>query len=212
MGNAFFCLLYRSWEPLDRCKILPRGVGTFSTPGQATPRIFQKSAFYIFVQYRLQPQIFAAQSRQIAELERPAYTPKRAERPTYWNGWPRFFERIRESRVIAFSVGKRRKTPKVTDLPHVEWVQCFLKKHTFENQRLFYIDKTIYLIYITHSTTKQDNLLYINKKSHASYMPAGAFIFLKNSVCVFSAPAGAFILLKNSDFVFSVPAAAFYFP
>ena len=66
------------------------------------------------------PKISATQSRQIAELERPAYTPKRAERPTYWNGWPRFFKRIRESRVIAFSVEKRQKTPKVTNLPNVE--------------------------------------------------------------------------------------------
>ena len=112
--------VYGSWEPLDTQKILPRGVGTFSPIGKATPRIFPKMAFYIFVQYRLRPKISAAQSRQIAELGRPAYTPKRAERPTYWNGWPRFFERIRESRVIAFSVGKRRKTPKATDLPHVE--------------------------------------------------------------------------------------------
>ena len=119
--NRFlFFPVYGTWEPLDTQKILPRGVGTFSPIGKAIHRIFQKSTFYIFVQYRLRPKNFAAQSRQIAELERPAYTPKRAERPTYWNGWPRFFERIRESQVIAFSVGKRRKTPKVTDLPHVE--------------------------------------------------------------------------------------------
>ena len=78
----------------------------------------------------------------------------------------------------------------------------------------------IYLIYIRHSITKQDNVLYINKtiyyikirKSHASHMPAGAFIFLKNSVCVFGAPAGAFIFLKKSDLVFGAPAGAFIWP
>ena len=46
-GFVFFSL-YGSWEPLDTQKILPRGVGTFSTPGQAIPRIFQKTTFYIF--------------------------------------------------------------------------------------------------------------------------------------------------------------------
>ena len=42
-------------------------------------------------------------------------------------------------------------------------------------------------------------------------MPAGAFIFLKNSVLVFSDPAGAFFPLKNSVFVFNNPAGAFIF-
>ena len=42
-------------------------------------------------------------------------------------------------------------------------------------------------------------------------MPAGAFIFLKNSVLVFNNPAGAFIFLKNSVLVFSNPAGAFIF-
>ena len=78
---------------------------------------FQKTTFYIFFQNLSIPKISAARSRQIAELEGLAYTPKRAERPTYWNGYPPFFQRIQESRVIAFSVEKRRKTPKVTDLP-----------------------------------------------------------------------------------------------
>ena len=109
--------VYGSWEPLDTQKILPRGVGTFSPIGQAIPRISQKTTFYIFFQNLSIPKIFAARSRQIAELEGLAYTPKRAERPTYWNGYPPFFQRIQESRVIAFSVEKRRKTPKVTDLP-----------------------------------------------------------------------------------------------
>ena len=113
-------LVYGSWEPLDTQKILPRGVGTFSPIGKAIPRIFQKSTFYIFIEYRLRPKIFAAQSRQIAELGRPAYTPKRAERPIYWKDLPHFFKQIRESRVIAFSVGKHVQKPKVTDLPNVE--------------------------------------------------------------------------------------------
>ena len=39
--------------------------------------------------------------------------------------------------------------------------------------------------------------------------PQGLFIFLKNSICVFSAPAGALIFQKNSVFVFSAPAGAF---
>ena len=78
---------------------------------------FQKTTFYIFFHNLSIPKISAARSRQIAELEGLAYTPKRAERPTYWNGYPPFFQRIQESRVIAFSVEKRRKTPKVTDLP-----------------------------------------------------------------------------------------------
>ena len=82
-SDFLFFFVYGSWEPLDTQKILPRGVGTFSPIGKAIPRTSQKSAFYIFVQYRLRPKIFAAQSRQIAELGRPAYTPKRAERPTY---------------------------------------------------------------------------------------------------------------------------------
>ena len=72
-----------------------------------------------------------------------------------------------------------------------------------------------------HSTTKQNNLLYINKtvyyikirKRHALYVPAGAFIFLKNSVCVFSVPAGAFLFSQtNCVFVFSAPAGAFSEP
>ena len=95
----------------------------------------------------------------------------------------------------------------------------FLKNTLLKNQCLLYINKTIYLIYIRHCITKQDNLLYIIKtiyymkirKSHALYMPAGAFIFLKNSVCVFGAPAGAFILPKNSVCVFGAPAGAFIF-
>ena len=62
------CFVYGSWEPLDTQKILPRGVGAFSPIGKAIPRIFPKSTFYIFFQYRLRPKIFAAQSRQIAEF------------------------------------------------------------------------------------------------------------------------------------------------
>ena len=89
----------------------------------------------------------------------------------------------------------------------------FFEKHTFENQCLLYINKTIYVIYLTHSTTKQDNLSYTSKtiyyikirKGHALYMPAGAFYFPKNSVGVFGAPAGAFIFLKKRISVLNMP-------
>ena len=38
------------WEDGDSLKILSRGVGTFSTPGEAIPRIFEKSIFlWIFL-------------------------------------------------------------------------------------------------------------------------------------------------------------------
>ena len=37
--------LYGSWEALDSLKILPQGPPTFSTPGQAIPRLFEKSTF-----------------------------------------------------------------------------------------------------------------------------------------------------------------------
>ena len=95
----------------------------------------------------------------------------------------------------------RRKTLKNTQSlrPTKMWNEynVFFKKNTFENMSILYINKTIYLICIRHSTTKQDNLLYINKtiyymnirKRHATYVPAGALIFLQNSICVFSAPA-----------------------
>ena len=42
-----FFLLYGSWEALDSSKILPRGTPTFSTPGKAIPRLFEKSIFWI---------------------------------------------------------------------------------------------------------------------------------------------------------------------
>ena len=38
-------LLYGSWEALDSSKILPRGTPTFSTPGEAIPRLFEKLIF-----------------------------------------------------------------------------------------------------------------------------------------------------------------------
>ena len=96
----------------------------------------------------------------------------------------------------------------------------FFEKRTFENQCLLYINKTIYLIYITHSTTKQDNLSYTNKtiyyikirRAMLRTCPQGLLFFLKNSVCVFSAPAGAFIFPKTSVCVFGAPAGAFIWP
>ena len=100
---------------------------------------FQKTTFYIFFQNLSIPKIFAARSRQIAELEGLAYTPKRAERPTYWNGYPPFFQRIQESRVIAFSVEKRRKTPKVTDLPKCGMSTMFFwKTHFWKTVSIIY--------------------------------------------------------------------------
>ena len=100
---------------------------------------FQKTTFYIFFQNLSIPKISAARSRQIAELEGLAYTPKRAERPTYWNGYPAFFQRIQESRVIAFSVEKRRKTPKVTDLPKCGMSTMFFLKNTLLKNSVYYI-------------------------------------------------------------------------
>ena len=41
-------LVYGSWEPLDSLKILSRGVGTFSTPGKAIPRILKNQHFCVF--------------------------------------------------------------------------------------------------------------------------------------------------------------------
>ena len=41
----FDFVVYGSWGPLDSLKILSRGVGTFSTPGEAIPMIFEKSIF-----------------------------------------------------------------------------------------------------------------------------------------------------------------------
>ena len=35
--------LYGSWEALDSSQILPRGTPTFSTPGEAIPRIFDEN-------------------------------------------------------------------------------------------------------------------------------------------------------------------------
>ena len=75
---------------------------------------------------RRRPNFVAALSRQIADFQGPAYIPKRAERPTYWKVLPPFFERIQESRVIAFSVEKRQKTPKVSDLPKCEMSTMFV--------------------------------------------------------------------------------------
>ena len=40
-----FFFLYGSWETLDSLRILPRGAPTFSTPGKAIPRLFEKSTF-----------------------------------------------------------------------------------------------------------------------------------------------------------------------
>ena len=37
--------LYGSWEAPHSSKILPRGTPTFSTPGEAIPRLFEKSIF-----------------------------------------------------------------------------------------------------------------------------------------------------------------------
>ena len=123
--------VYGSWEPLDTQKILPRGVGTFSTIGQALPKIFAKKQCLLSIfQYRRRHKMFAALSRQIADFQGPAYIPKRAERPTYWKVLPPFFERIQESRVIAFSVGKRRKTPEISDLPKCGMSTMFFSKKT----------------------------------------------------------------------------------
>ena len=47
----FYCFfdfsLYGSWEALDSLKTLPRGTPTFSTPGEAIPRLFEKSIFLV---------------------------------------------------------------------------------------------------------------------------------------------------------------------
>ena len=42
----FDFFVYGSWEPLGSVKILARSVATFSTPGEAIPRIFEKSTFF----------------------------------------------------------------------------------------------------------------------------------------------------------------------
>ena len=39
--------IYGSWGPLDSFKILSRGAPTFSTPGKAIPRLFEKSIFWV---------------------------------------------------------------------------------------------------------------------------------------------------------------------
>ena len=38
--NTLFFFVYGSWEPLDSVKILSRGVGTFSTPGEPVGTTF----------------------------------------------------------------------------------------------------------------------------------------------------------------------------
>ena len=79
-------------------------------------------------------------------------------------------------------------------------------KYTYIYIYIYILIVYIY-IYIYNKT-----IYYIKiRKRHATYMPTGAFICLKNSVCVFSAPAGAFIFPKNGVFVFSAPAGAFIF-
>ncbi len=40
-------LLYGSWEAIHSSKTLPRGPPTFSTPGEAIPRLFEKSIFLV---------------------------------------------------------------------------------------------------------------------------------------------------------------------
>ena len=110
--RAFCFLLYGSWEPLDSLRILPQGVLTFSTPGRAIPRIFQKSTFYMFSENRRRPIFVVAQSRHIAEFEGTSHISKRRERPTYWKGLPRFVQRIRESRVMPRTVEKHVQKPK----------------------------------------------------------------------------------------------------
>ncbi len=40
-------LIYGSWGPLGSLKILPQGAPTFSTPGKAIPRLFEKSIFLV---------------------------------------------------------------------------------------------------------------------------------------------------------------------
>ena len=46
-GIIWDCSLYGSWEALDSLKTLPRGTPTFSTPGEAIPRLFEKSIFLV---------------------------------------------------------------------------------------------------------------------------------------------------------------------
>ena len=50
MSNNLDFAVYGRCGPLDMLKIVSRGVGTFSTPGEAIPRIFEKSIFlWIFL-------------------------------------------------------------------------------------------------------------------------------------------------------------------
>ena len=46
-GQNFGFLIYGRWGPPDRFKILSRGAPTFSTPGKAIPRLFEKSIFLV---------------------------------------------------------------------------------------------------------------------------------------------------------------------
>ena len=46
-SHFFVFLLYGSWEALDSFKILPQGPPAFSTPGEAIPRLFEKSTFSV---------------------------------------------------------------------------------------------------------------------------------------------------------------------
>ena len=43
LAHVLDFVLYGSWEALDSLNILPRGAPTFSTPGKAIPRLFEKS-------------------------------------------------------------------------------------------------------------------------------------------------------------------------
>ena len=110
----------------NRLKMMPRGVGSISTPADFISANFQNVTFPRPVCYFVQKVTFQKvktvyQSRDLLYHQKMAYPPKDAQRPTYWKVFHYYSKRFHESRVIAFSVGKRRKTTQIRNLCYVRY-------------------------------------------------------------------------------------------
>ena len=120
---CFFWIFDPPGNP-NMLKMMPRGVGSISTPADFISAIFEISLFEAsftfsrpvccFVQkVTFQKVKTVYKSQDLLYHQKMAYPRTDAQRPTYWKVFHYSSKRFHESRVIEFSVGETSKNEKI---------------------------------------------------------------------------------------------------
>ena len=127
--------------------MMPRGVGSISTPEDFPSAIFKISLFRVHIVISSKSHFSnkkknVYKSRDLLYHQKMAYPRTDAQRPTYWKVFHYYSKRFHESRVITFSVGETSTKQKKNQGEPNSRVQLFLFLQKidlvyFENRDLF---------------------------------------------------------------------------